>query len=83
MGVVVDVELAPDVREYVIAAAEHVNTSEGTSYHVSDVMGCEDVEGGKKFQLVLVCAPFHSLRCCSRVLRMKCGCYLGRVMLSV
>jgi hypothetical protein len=55
MADLIECAVADDVKEFVIAAAQHVNKTSGTSYHVSDVMSCEDAgEGGKKLKLVMV-----------------------------
>jgi hypothetical protein len=55
MADLIECSVTDDVKEFVIAAAQHVNKTSGTSYHVSDVMSCEDVgEGGKKLKLVMV-----------------------------
>jgi hypothetical protein len=70
MAELLDCEVAEDVKEFVIAGAQHVNSTSGTAYHVSDVMGCEDVEGGKKLKLVMVrslLAPSLALACGSDV----------------
>ena len=58
MADLIECAVADDVKEFVIAAAQHVNEASGTSYHVSDVMSCEDAgEGGKKLKLVMVRHP--------------------------
>jgi hypothetical protein len=58
MADLIECSVTDDVKEFVIAAAQHVNKTSGTSYHVSDVMSCEDAgEGGKKLKLVMVRHP--------------------------
>jgi len=81
MANLIECEVADDVKEFVIAAAQHVNNTSGKSYHVSDVMSCEDAgEGGKKLKLVMVRQPSipraltrtaHALQCANSWLKSK------------
>ena len=50
----IECEVADELRDFAIAAAKYVNGQDAASYHVSSIMSADDIEGGKKLQLVLV-----------------------------
>ena len=52
--VVIECEVDDAIKAFVVAAVKHVNATEGKEYHLSQIMSCDDVEGGKKIQLCMV-----------------------------
>ena len=60
----IECEVDDAIKEFVVAAVKHVNATEGKEYQLSQIMSCDDVEGGKKIVLCMVVLFVCVCVCC-------------------